>query len=560
MRTRFLFGAALITVSLQTSPSPAYALPPGRAWAPVDTLHEGIHFLAAPRLQTMKGDRLRLVASGITAPRSILAYQWSDSLWEMDARLDYGANFIWPVLSDEDEEHVVWKGIVPVGPFGNDTYLLYLQTLPNLQGHADTLALSHGSSWEYSGATTPSMRWVLHDDFGNLRLFRSRRPGPWVEVAMPGNGSNGTTIAALNDTTALAAWAEHDLIQSAIIRGDDVQLIPIPQNTEKEIPGRPKLRRRPSGGFWLTWSLGGRYIKLSSFDGTSWSGYQPIECGYHSSRPLSYIADSPDVSQDAFERPVIAWSAYGADGREVICVTCPTDSGYPMAEEIPVSNGGFLASPARDENGDVWLAWWKYYDGAFWTHSYTSVGIVEASVSPSNRGPRVRWTLEGEAPESWWSVLRSGGDSPYEVVGRVRAGATTQVEWTDTTATPGSYLYRVRRDCKDRRFELLSDALPATVDTGNVTEPFRLRLGGAHPFRGTARLRATGAAPGVLTIELFDVRGRLVLSTKANVGSDGTALIDVGSERLGSDAAGLYFARARDSRGRSSETLKVVRL
>lgn len=539
------------------------ALPAGRAWAEVDTLHLGIHFLGGPRLAMLKGERLRLVASGITDPPSTLTYQWDRDHWELDRRIEYGSNFLWPFLSDGDEEHLVWKGIVPTGPFGNDTYLFYMQTLPELMPRADTLALTRSRSLEYAGASGPFMRWVLHDDFGNLRLFRSSRPGgAWSEMEMPGNGSYGTTIAALDDTSALAVWANVFEIQSAIIRGSEVQLVPVPQNLEKEVPERPKLRWRPAGGHWMAWAMKLPYVKITHFDGTSWAVPESIHCNYTSGNPASYIGQSPDLSQDSYDRPVVAWSAYGSNGRSVICVSCPTESGYPIAEELPVSHDGFLASPARDENGDVWLSWWKYYDGAFWTHSYTAVVVENALISPSPQGPRISWTLSGPAPESWWSILRSGADSTYAVVGRVRAGPTRTVEWTDASATPGFYLYRIRRDCKNSRYETLTDPIPGTVDA-QVSEPFGIRLEGGHPARQAARVRVVGAAPGPVIVEVFDVRGRRVASVEGNAGSEGVVSVNLAADKGGfggRPSAGLYFARARDARGQISSTLKLVYL
>jgi hypothetical protein len=300
---------------------------------------------------------------------------------------------------------------------------------------------------------------------------------------------------------------------------------------------------------------------MSQFNGTSWSEPESIRCAYQDGE-ASYVAQSPDLSQDSFDRPVIVWSAYSSvTGRDVICVSCPTDSGYPIAEELPIINDGFLASSARDENGDVWLAWWKYFDGAFWIHSHTAVDVKDAVVEGSPSMRRIAWTLTGPAPGSWWSILRAEPESTYVVVGRVQAGAAPIVEWIDTTTTDHPYLYRIRRDCKDTRYETLTEPILSVLDVLSWL-PLSLRVEGSNPVRGIARVRVIGAAAGSVSVDVFDVRGRRVGLVHGVAGPEGDVTFDLGTggSSLGMRGAGLYFARAQDSRGRISPTLKLVHL
>lgn len=425
----------------------------------------------------------------------------------------------------------------------------------------DTLTASSDGSLRYAGAASDSMLWVLHDDAGDLRLFSKLRPeGTWSEMQFPGDGSAGVTIAALDDTTALAVWAGNGAMESAVVRGDSVSLIPLSEFNKGVGPKSPKLRSHPQGGYWLAWDHGQPYVKLARFLDGAWSVPESLHCAYLDSD--QYIGEAPDVSQDDELHPVVAWSAYSTrTGRNVICVTCPTDSGYPVAEELPQINGGFLASPARDENGDIWLAWWKYYDGAFWIHSYTNVTIIDAIVSGSPFLRNVSWTLSGPAPQSWWSILRADeGDTTFALVGRVQAGSTTAVTWSDSSTTDRTYQYRIRRDCKDLNYQLLSEPIVSRPE-GLSWLPLDLRSEVGNPVRGVARVRVEGAAPGEVEVQVFDVRGRRVGSASGRAGASGVVLLDpdwLEGAPNGKPRSGLYFALARDARGRTSRTLKLV--
>jgi hypothetical protein len=343
--------------------------------------------------------------------------------------------------------------------------------------------------------------------------------------------------------------------------------VPIPYEIGAVIVGRPRLRAHPEGGFWMAFGKNLPHLPMYRFDGTTWTAVANVPCAYRD--PDRFYGQSPDLSQDLENpRPVITWSAYNArTGRDAICVSCPTDSGWATAEELPVIHGGFLASPAVDENGDVWLAWWKYFHGAFWIHSYTTSEIKDALVDGAPNRRRVAWQITEPAPKSWWSILRAEGEEPFTVVGRVQAGATHAVEWTDTTAQNVTYQYRIRRDCKDTRYELLSEPMvsdPALIGVdpiGIAWLPIRLSSEVGNPVRGALRLRVEGAAPGAVTVELFDVRGRSLGTTSGTVGSTGIVSFDLGAAGPGDGdtrPAGLYFARARDERGRPSRVLKLI--
>jgi hypothetical protein len=158
-------------------------------------------------------------------------------------------------------------------------------------------------------------------------------------------------------------------------------------------------------------------------------------------------------------------------------------------------------------------------------------------------------------------VLRAPeDDTTFVVVGRVQAGTTSAVEWSDSSTTDQTYRYRIRRDCKDRNYELLSEPIESRPD-GLTWLPIGLSSAAGNPTHGAVRLRVEGAAPGEVDVQLFDVRGRRVGTATGLAGPTGIVSLDprwtVGTS-ASRPLSGLYFAQARDARGRTSRTLKLI--
>jgi hypothetical protein len=241
----------------------------------------------------------------------------------------------------------------------------------------------------------------------------------------------------------------------------------------------------------------------------------------------------------------------------------------------------------RDLNGDVWVAWWKYFDGMFWSHSYTTATTSAPRVTGTGRSRTVTWTLSEPAPETWWAVLRSqprhelqaqqsassgsvvdvdqnaSGGTPtadgegFELAARVRAGAATEMSWTDTSRPGGPLSYKIRRECMDKRYEWLS---PKVRWAGRSEQ--ELSLGRVpSPARSLVALEVGNAARGMLVLRLYDIEGRVVLQQAAAVsgGELNTAQLNLAAAvpRL---SDGIYFLRATDAAGKVSEAIKIVAL
>jgi hypothetical protein len=184
-----------------------------------------------------------------------------------------------------------------------------------------------------------------------------------------------------------------------------------------------------------------------------WSEPESLSCAYR--RPFGHYTKSNDLSRDAGEFPVVAWSADDARTMvQTVCVCVPTDSGFTIADELEGSESGVLPVVTRDRNGDVWVAWSVFREatGMRWTHTYTTATTNTPEVVDERIKHVLKWRLSEPAPETWWAVLRSRDGGRYEEAARVRANASRDMEWIDSTRVSGVLRYKIRRESVDARY------------------------------------------------------------------------------------------------------------
>jgi hypothetical protein len=268
---------------------------------------------------------------------------------------------------------------------------------------------------------------------------------------------------------------------------------------------------------------------------------------------IQHFSNSPDLSRDPFKYPAIAWGAQDQFAHQNLFVSFPTDSGFGIGEQLESVTDGILPTIVRDANGDAWVAWWKYFDGAFWIHSYTTATCSAPAVVGAGRRRSLVWTLSEPAPETWWAVLRARGEGEFELAGRVRAGAGQEMSWTDTSPPAGVLRYRIRRECVDKRYEWLS---------GEARWPARSRKPllvplSANPVTTRVEFEIVDAAAGALRVTLYDLQGRRVAGQQvvARGAASEVMALDWPSARLPS---GVYLLRAVDAGGQESQVVKLV--
>lgn len=570
-RTAWFVAAA---VTLLTACGDALALPSGRSWTPASTLTlPGITYLAAPRIDIDSIGRPTILGLEQVPRRDEIDvdfFLWSGTDWSLKWKLGEGSLAAWPVMSPPGTNYLVWGGAEEWS-----TRILSLARI-HAGGAAEreTITLTAGARTEYSAAVGPRRRWAAVSDLVpnlSLRVFYSDTFQVWREVQAFGLGDYGVAATAVDDTTALFAWASlYEGVKWGTLRGTRWEFGGVlPRGT---IPNRPRFRVRPSGGHWMAWGTSRPEIYLSTYRGGVWSETQALECAYREGPYSQHFSGDPDLSRDDAEYPVIVWDAQFYGGSR-ICVCVPTDSGYGVGESLEGVPGGVLPSVARDRNGDVWVAWWEEFGPLRWLHSYTSTVTSVPRVVGAGRHRALAWMLSEPAPGSWWTVQRAGGhaqhqpnappradngaDGTFEDVARVRAGDAVGMSWEDDSPPAGHLRYRVRRDCVDTRYEWLSDEA-SWPPQGRKPRPIRLAALGVGVG---SEFELNDAAPGALDVQIYDVQGRLVdrQSEVAAAGEQKVFRLDLSTHRAGL-RSGIYFVRVRDAIGQESNAVKTVLL
>jgi len=393
----------------------------------------------------------------------------------------------------------------------------------------------------------------------HLRLLWSDERNNWQEVPVAGVGDYGVAVGDVDPHSALVVWAgQQEDLRWGLLSDTQWQPAEAPLSTDPFGPNSPRLRKRPSGGLWLAWATGEGHVRASTYRDGAWSAAESLGCAY-SNPSLQHLSELPELTRDDREYPSVAWTSQDLTGGKALCVCMSNDSGFGQAEELPEGYNAETYSMARDRNGDLWLAWWKRYDGIFWTHTHSTATTTTPRIL-SNRALRgISWTLSEPAPETWWAVLRSRNGAEFEEVARVRASQSQNMSWIDTSPAGGTLRYKIRRESLDTRYQWESatghwpPVAPGPWTLPSIALVLRVMSG------TNSALEISGASEAPIDVELYDLQGRRVLSQRLTSagGEAGTIRfdLDTSSQRL---TPGIYFARAREESGRTSEPAKLL--
>lgn len=359
-------------------------------------------------------------------------------------------------------------------------------------------------------------------------------------------------IAALSDSTALVVYNAAQYLDWGIV--NDTGWVRLPEHLRSDYTLDPlHLRPNRDGSIWLHYGRRDTITYMRKFKDMAWSPDDTLGWAFPTNDVHSTFVGP--MSQDDRPLPVVAGAAYSVrNGLVFAYVNVPMDSGYGRFERIPDSEEGVIWGVTRDDNGDVWLAWWRYLDGLYWLHTYTQATCSTPALRESRGRPELTWTLSEPAPGSVWSVLRSvkgGAESP---VARLAAADGLELSWTDRELpADASARYRIRRECRDLRYQSLSEPsaewLPRTAVLG-------LTLRSANPASRSFEAEVTGSGTGQLTFTFYDLQGRRVARQVSAAGGTGKDLIAIS---LGAEVrSGLLFFRVESEQGKRSPVKRVV--
>lgn len=439
----------------------------------------------------------------------------------------------------------------------------------------DSIDVKDNSNILTVGSQSGRLRWaagVDRDPLGGGDMARiyskwrsSPQQAPWTRLRVPPEMrqtlTTAMTLQAMSDTTCVVMWLDDSNDSPGFSWGvvNDTGWVRPPQLVQYFRNGdRPLTKRLASGDYLAMYGNIDSVSVLRTLRGETWSGITALRWNFPTSQDVDYyFMYSADMSLDHRSLPVLTGVSYNStNGSQVAHVAVPDSGRYGRGEWIPGSFGAGLPFVARDENGDVWLAWSKFYDGAFWLHSYVRATCDAPSLEGDAGRPLLRWTLSERTPESAWRVLRSTDDGPYEPLERVIAGEQTALSFVDTTAPMDRRLrYRIRRESRDTRYLWVSEPseewFPRTRQLG-------LRLSSSNPVEGSLQAELTGAPAGEVEVRLLDLQGRTAYVTRlttSGTGRDALSLSFSDSKRL---RPGVYLLRVRAKGGTEAKPLKLA--
>jgi hypothetical protein len=252
----------------------------------------------------------------------------------------------------------------------------------------------------------------------------------------------------------------------------------------------------------------------------------------------------------------------------------------PNLNSLALGNGRLLA--AAGANGDVFTNDPGETD---WTISrldnvgihaglagqstiYTGIGWVVGSNlgifhSATGREPWTRFA-PGIGTVNWTAFATAGGhlfgafDTPSAAVLEESSddGVTWQIVevqpsvFVKEMAVSGSHVFAARADGLWKR-----PLVVTSVPIDDRPNPLHLAVAGPQPFQGGTRLRFDLPRAGAITIELFDVHGRLVGDRIERQLPSGRNVLDLNAQRL---ASGVYMARL--TAGGRHQVVRLVHL
>ncbi len=553
---------------------PADSAPPGREWTPIRRfVHADHEWMQPDRFEPTAGGKLELLATGIGGVNSGRTYgfAWRETTWVPRWQLDKGSGHVWPCLNDSGVQMLVYATF-GAGSNPSPFYMAFVEgdsvTTP------DSIDTKRNGNILTTGTGSKRYRWAAGVDGdmngGAVQKLYSKRvdapPGtPWTKLRTPPEAIARTgvymTMSASSESTCVLIWTTGYNNSPGLLWGvvNDTGWVRPPEHLQYFLAAdRPSTRRNADGSLLVLYGSADSVGYLRTLRGETWSDSSEIHWTFPLDQAIHYyIVYKADMSFDTRPLPVLTAVSYNTtNGSTVAHVSVPDSGRYGRGEWIRGSERAGLPWVARDENGDVWLAWSRFYDGVYWLHSHVAATCPAPRLLESADRPRLNWTLSERTPESAWMVLRSVDDGPFEPLERIIAGNEVALTYLDVAAPAGSRLrYKIRRESRDTRYLWESDSseewLPRTRLLG-------LRLRSGNPVIGSLEAELTGAGEGEIELRVLDLQGRTILSRRQAATGTGRDQLRLSLSEAARLRPGLFLLRVRSGSGAESRSVKIA--
>lgn len=200
-------------------------------------------------------------------------------------------------------------------------------------------------------------------------------------------------------------------------------------------------------------------------------------------------------------------------------------------------------------------------EGLFlYTGSYTPVELAGFYCETEKEGAiTLRWITATETNNRGFFIERSPGSDNFQEIGFLEGNGTTteqqRYSFSDTPPPGTKYYYRLRQVDFDG-----SVNYSKTVEYEPGPGKFEVSQNYPNPFNGTTKINFILPAPSEVTLDLFDVTGRKIISLPAKKYSAGINEITLNADDL---ASGVYLYTLKvygSDLLHSSRTLKMILL
>jgi len=477
-----------------------------------------------------------------------------------------------PSFADSSDQLLVWQEPDNERPFTNAKFVFSALVSGDSVAAPDTVGVTNLNGRIHMGVRTARAEWVFVSDdstnpdtgvYDTLIRIRVRVAGTsqWIEFARDSSqwGSpevyqNAFPASESTVVVVLGRWTFPNRGNYVGVLSTTGWLVRPMRIHAGGLPQIPQLRPGPDNVVTLAHCASDSLAYVSRYQDGSWSISDTLR--WNLQGPAPHNARIVSVSEDGRRLPVVGATIYDRFGVERVYVSVPGENGYGVGEYIPDTELGGSTIVQRDENGDVWAAWWRFGAGFYYIMSVPRATCAAPTLSDADGHPRITWTLTEPVLESAWVVERSADGSAFAAVGRVIAQSETTLSFVDTLAPDNATLrYRIHRPHRDVRrtwtSEVSEEWLPTHTRIG-------VRLASANPVTSDLVAEATGIRAGSIELQLLDLQGRVVHRVRQPASGLGRDLLRVRLADVPRLRSGLYLLRVTSGAARASSSVKVA--